>query len=224
MKIEIADKAGFCFGVKRAISLAEAAAEKHGEVFTLGELIHNERAVAELERKGVHAVETIEEAAGKTLVIRSHGVPKAVEEAARRVSGEVIDATCPFVKEIHKIAASVPESGTLIMLGDKKHPEIIGILGNARCKTFTAMTVAEVEEVLKTDPPKPVVMAVQTTFDSSSFLEIIKALREKKACVEINDTICTATEKRTGACTKNCSYDSCRRTKQFKHEEARGNM
>lgn len=196
MKIEIADKAGFCFGVKRAISLAEAAAEKHGEVFTLGELIHNERAVAELERKGVHAVETIEEAAGKTLVIRSHGVPKAVEEAARRVSGEVIDATCPFVKEIHKIAASVPESGTLIMLGDKKHPEIIGILGNARCKTFTAMTVAEVEEVLKTDPPKPVVMAVQTTFDSSSFLEIIKALREKKACVEINDTICTATAQR----------------------------
>ncbi len=79
MRIEIADKAGFCFGVERAISLAETAAEKYGEVFTLGELIHNECAVEELERKGVHAVNSVEEAAGKPLVIRSHGVPKAVE-------------------------------------------------------------------------------------------------------------------------------------------------
>lgn len=196
MKIEIADKAGFCFGVKRAISLAEAASEKYGEVFTLGELIHNERAVAELERKGVYAVGTVEEAKGRPIVIRSHGVPKAVEEAARRVSCEIIDATCPFVKEIHKIAASVPENGTLIVLGDKNHPEIIGILGNARCKTFTAKTVTEVGEILKTDPPKPVLMVVQTTFDSGTFLEITKALREKKACVEIYDTICTATAQR----------------------------
>ncbi len=196
MKIEIADKAGFCFGVKRAISLAEAAAEKYGEVFTLGELIHNERAVKELERKGVRAVETVEDAAGKPLIIRSHGVPKAVEEEARRLSSEVIDATCPFVKEIHKIASSVPENGTLIVLGDKSHPEVIGIIGNARCKAFTAKTLAQVSEILETNPPKPVVMVVQTTFDSNSFSETAKALREKKNCVEIYDTICTATAQR----------------------------
>lgn len=194
--LEIADKAGFCFGVKRAIQLAESSAEKFGEIATLGELIHNERAVKSLEEKGVFAVNSVEEAAGKPLVIRSHGVPRATLEAARESSADVIDATCPFVKETHKIAESVPESGTLIVLGDKNHPEVIGIVGNAKCKAFTAMTFSEVEAVLEKDPPKPVVMVVQTTFDSSVFSEISQKIREKYGCVEIHNTICTATVKR----------------------------
>ena len=195
MKIEIADKAGFCFGVKRAIELAENAAAKYGEVFTLGELIHNERVIEELEQKGIHAVETVEEAAGKPLVIRSHGVSAEVEKKARAGS-EVIDTTCPFVKEIHKIAAGVPEHGTLIVLGDKDHPEVVGIVGNAQCKAFTAKIYDEVGQILEQDLGKPVVMVVQTTFDSSGFLEIFQKLSEKHCCVEIHNTICTATEQR----------------------------
>lgn len=196
MKIEIADKAGFCPGVKRAIELAENAAAKYGEVWTLGELIHNEHAIEELEKKGIHTAGTVKEAAGKPLVIRSHGVPRTTEEAARKYAGEVIDATCPFVKQIHKIAADVTESGTLIVLGDKDHPEVIGIIGNANCKAFTAKTFGEVETILNKRPPKPVVTVVQTTFDSSAFSEISQGLKEKYSCVEIHDTICTATVQR----------------------------
>ena len=195
MQIIIADKAGFCFGVKRAIELAENAAAKYGEVFTLGELIHNERVIEELEKKGVHAVDSVEQAAGKPLVIRSHGVPAETERRAHE-SSEVIDATCPFVKEIHKLAAGVPEHGTLIVLGDQNHPEVVGIIGNARCKTFTAKTCEEVERILGQDPPKPIVAVVQTTFDSSGFSEIAKRLEERHCCVEIHNTICTATVQR----------------------------
>lgn len=196
MRIEIADKAGFCPGVKRAIELAENAAAKYGEVWTLGELIHNERAIENFEKKGVHIAGTLKEAAGKPLVIRSHGVPRAVEEAAREYAAEVIDATCPFVKQIHKIAADVPKNGTLIVLGDKNHPEVIGIIGNANCKAFTAKTFDEVEAILSKQPPQPVVTVVQTTFDSSAFSEISQNLQEKYLCVEIHDTICTATAQR----------------------------
>ena len=195
MRIEIADKAGFCFGVKRAIELAEKAAERYGEVVTLGELIHNERVIEELEKKDIHAVETVEEAEGKPLVIRSHGVSAETERRAR-MGSEVIDATCPFVKEIHKIAAGVPESGTLIVLGDKDHPEVVGIVGNARCKTFTAKTFDEVRRILGQDPAKPVVMVVQTTFDSSNFMDITRRLGDENCCVEIHNTICTATAQR----------------------------
>lgn len=193
MTIEIADQAGYCFGVKRAIQLAENAAAEYGEVCTLGELIHNERAIDELDKKGVHAVNSPKEAAGKPIVIRSHGVSKAVEAEAGACSETVIDATCPFVKEIHKIAESVPENGTLIVLGDKAHPEVIGIIGSAKCKAYTAMTFDEADAVLSKDPPKPVVMVVQTTFDSSEFPKIFRGVREKYDCVEIHDTICTAT-------------------------------
>ena len=196
MKIEIADKAGFCFGVKRAIEFAENAAAKYGEVFTLGELIHNERAVEELEKKGIHAIENAEDAHGKPVVIRSHGVPKSVEEAARKCS-EVVDATCPFVKQIHKVAASVPEHGTLIVLGDRAHPEVIGIVGNANCQAFTAKTFSEIDELFASDKIRqPVVMVVQTTFDSSVFSDIARKVREKFSCVDIHHTICTATAQR----------------------------
>lgn len=199
MKIEIADKAGFCFGVKRAIELAEGLADspvgKNG-VFTLGELIHNERAIDELEKKGIHAVSMVGEAAGKPLVIRSHGVARSVEAAARLTSGVVTDATCPFVKEIHKIAADVPESGTLIVLGDKNHPEVVGIVGHAECGAFTARTWDEVDGFLKTKPSAPVVLVVQTTFDSGVFSEISKKITESYPGVDIHDTICTATAQR----------------------------
>ncbi len=195
MRIEIADKAGFCFGVKRAINLAETAAEKYGEVFTLGELIHNERAIEELEAKGIHAVETPEEAVGKPLVIRSHGVARAVEETARKCSAEVIDATCPNVLKIHKIAASVPKNGTLIVLGDENHPEVIGIMGHANCKTFAAKNAEQLKAVLE-KTAEPVCIVVQTTFDSGEFSEISQKISAEFPRVEIHNTICTATEQR----------------------------
>ncbi len=196
MKTVIAEHAGFCPGVKRAIELAEKSAEKYGEVFTLGELIHNERALERLEENGIHAVKNAEDANGKPLIIRSHGVPKSTEERARAESETVVDATCPFVKEIHKIAAGVPKNGSLIVIGDSAHPEIIGIIGNAECRAFTAKTIDDVCGIMEQDPPEPAVMVVQTTFDSGIFSEIAKAVTEKYPRVEIHNTVCTASKMR----------------------------
>lgn len=199
MYIEIADKAGFCFGVKRAIELAESAAAKYGEVLTLGELIHNEHAVAELERKGVRAIVNVSEAEGKPLIIRSHGVARAVEKEAQRRASEVIDATCPFVKKIHNIAAGLPEGAKLIVLGDREHPEVVGIMGSTDCTAFACRDFNEIDGLFKRGEiteNDTVVLVAQTTFDRSRFLEYSRMAGEKYGCVSIYDTVCDATVKR----------------------------
>lgn len=199
MYIEIAEKSGFCFGVKRAVSMAEQAAEKYGEVCTLGELIHNERAVRDLEKKGVRAVLNVSEAEGKPLIIRSHGVAKEIENEARKYASEVIDATCPFVKKIHNIIAQLPENAKAIVLGDEKHPEIIGIMGSAVCTAFACKDYDDIEklfergDIIENDT---VILVAQTTFDRSKFLTYSRLIGEKYGCVKIYDTICDATVKR----------------------------
>ncbi len=199
MYIEVAEKAGFCFGVKRAIELAERAAEKYGKVFTLGELIHNEHVVAELARKGVGAVVNVSEAEGKPLIIRSHGVTRAVMEEARKRASEVIDATCPFVKKIHNIAAGLPAGAKLIVLGDKEHPEVIGIMGSTDCAAFACRDFDEIDDLFKRGEiagSDTAVLVAQTTFDRSRFLEYSRKVGEKYGCVKIYDTVCDATVKR----------------------------
>lgn len=198
MTIEIAENAGFCFGVNRAIALAEPAAAKYGEVWTLGELIHNEVAVRELDSRGIHPAQSLSEVEGKPLVIRSHGVSEETESQARKICAEVIDATCPFVKKIHKIVSTLPQSVKLLVLGAKSHPEIIGIIGRTRCETFPVMNFGEIDELFKSgalSESDRIVLVTQTTFDRSGFLECVDKIREKYRGVEINDTICEATVK-----------------------------
>ncbi len=199
MYIEIAEKAGFCFGVERAIALAERAAERYGEVCTLGELIHNERAVAELERKGVRSVVNVSEAEGKPLIIRSHGVSRVVETEARKYASEVIDATCPFVKKIHNIVADLPENAKAIVLGDSNHPEVVGIMGSARCTAFACRDFEEIENLFECGDiaeNDTAILVAQTTFDRSRFLEYSRTVGKRYGCVKIYDTICDATVKR----------------------------
>ncbi|MBD5111757.1 MAG: bifunctional 4-hydroxy-3-methylbut-2-enyl diphosphate reductase/30S ribosomal protein S1 [Ruminococcaceae bacterium] len=198
MTIEIAENAGFCFGVNRAISLAESAAAKYGEVWTLGELIHNEVAVRELNSRGIHCAQSLSKVENKPLVIRSHGVSEETESQARQVCAEVIDATCPFVKKIHKIVSSLPESAVLLVLGAENHPEVVGIIGRARCETFPVRNFEEIDELFKSgalSESDRIVLVTQTTFDRSGFLECVDKIREKYRSVEINDTICEATVK-----------------------------
>ncbi len=186
----------------RAVTLAQETAKEYGKAYTLGELIHNELAVADLEQDGVFAVESARDCAGKPLIIRSHGVPKSVEDEARSLCSSVVDATCPFVKKIHNIAGGLSESAKLIVLGDKAHPEVIGILGNASCKAFVCKDFDEIEglfqsgEIVTTDK---VALVVQTTFDRSRFLEYSERVKEKFGCVEIYDTVCNATFERQQA-------------------------
>lgn len=199
MYVEIAEKAGFCFGVERAIALAEQAAERYGDICTLGELIHNERAVAELERKGVRSVVNVSESEGKPLIIRSHGVSRIVEAEARKHASEVIDATCPFVKKIHNIVAELPEKAKAIILGDKDHPEVIGIMGSAGCTAFACRDFEEIKNLFERGDiaeNDTAILVAQTTFDRSRFLEYSRTVGERYGCVKIYDTICDATVKR----------------------------
>lgn len=198
MRIEIAENAGFCFGVNRAIALAESAAAKYGEVWTLGELIHNEVAIRELDSRGIHPARSLSEVSGKPLVIRSHGVSSETESQAREICAEVIDATCPFVRKIHNIVSSLPEDTKLLVLGRESHPEVVGIIGRARCKAFPVKSFEEIDELFGSgalSESDKIALVTQTTFDRSGFLECIDKIREKYRSVEINDTICEATVK-----------------------------
>ena len=199
VKIEIAENAGFCFGVRRAVEIAEKAAEKHGKVFTLGELIHNEAAVEELHQKGVCAVGSVDEAAGEVLIIRSHGVPKSEKEKADRLCKAVLDATCPYVAKIHGIVSGLSENGSVIVLGDENHPEVVGIMGNSSPKAFAAKSFEEVDELFNSGAigeNDEVSLVVQTTFDREKFLDISQRIREKYPRVQIYSTICNATAQR----------------------------
>ena len=199
IRIETAENAGFCFGVRRAVEIAEKAAEIHGKVFTLGELIHNEAAVEDLHKKGVCAVNSVDEAAGEVLIIRSHGVPKSEREKANRLCKAVFDATCPYVAKIHGIVGGLSENGSVIVLGDENHPEVVGIMGNSSPKAFAAKSFEEVEDLFNSGAigeNDEVSLVVQTTFDRERFLDISQRIREKYPRVQIYSTICNATAER----------------------------
>ena len=198
MLIEIADKSGFCFGVERAIKLTEEAADKYGEVYTLGSLIHNTIVTDALKQKGVVIADNVEQAAGKPLIIRSHGVGRDIEDSAAETCSVLLDATCPFVKRIHKIVSEQPESTTVIILGDGKHPEIQGIIGHAGQRAYACMELDEVRRILGECQASGgnAVLVVQTTFDRSRFLEYSRKIGEEYSCVKIYDTICNATAER----------------------------
>lgn len=199
MLIEIADRSGFCFGVERAIRLAEQAAEKHGEVFTLGPLIHNESVTDALKNKGIRIAAEVGDAAKKPLVIRSHGVSRATEEHARAVCSDCIDATCPFVKKIHGIVSEQSEDTTVLILGDEAHPEVIGIKGHTCGKAFVCKDFAEIKALYDNGaiaPDENVALVIQTTFDRGRFLEYSENIREQYSRVRIYDTICSATSER----------------------------
>ena len=139
MSIRIAKSAGFCFGVSRAVDTVEKAAGYGCRVATLGPIIHNRHAVQHFEDMGVGVIQSPEEAVpGSTVIIRSHGVTKAIQEELERCAGEVVDATCPFVKRIHGIVSNAEEEGRLpIIIGTRSHPEVEGIAGWCQhCEIF----------------------------------------------------------------------------------------
>lgn len=198
MQIEIAKGAGFCFGVERAIELARKAAEDYGEVYTLGALIHNTQVTDSLAEAGIRIAETAEDARGKTLIIRSHGVPESTERHAREVCARVIDATCPFVKKIHKIVSEQTQ-GKVIVLGDSAHPETIGIIGHSSVPAFACTDMEEIRGLFDSgaiSKDESAALVSTTTFDRGRFLEYSQRLREENSRVSIYDTICSATSER----------------------------
>ena len=194
MDIIVAPGAGFCFGVKNAVSIAENLGAK---ACVLGELIHNRTVLKKLESKGVVTVSSPDACPeGRTLVIRSHGESRAVFDRIKELGIEYIDATCPFVKKIHELIAKAGKDGkTVIIIGDKGHPEVVGSAGwtEGRC-----IIVSTEEEALNLDiaPDEKCCSVVQTTFDAQLYNKIIKIIENKCKSVEINRTICYTTSQR----------------------------
>jgi 4-hydroxy-3-methylbut-2-enyl diphosphate reductase len=194
MRIEVARHAGVCYGVERALKLAEEAAARGVEVHTLGPLIHNPQAVAELKERGVGVAATLDEAVDGILVIRSHGVDPSIIEQARNRGLEVIDATCPFVSAAHTCARELAEEGlSVIIVGEEDHPEVEGIMAHAG---GTALIVEDVADLPERLPSRKIGVVVQTTQSLARLTEIVVALLPRVSELRVCNTICSATAKR----------------------------
>jgi 4-hydroxy-3-methylbut-2-enyl diphosphate reductase len=191
MKVSIASDSGFCFGVKRAIRLAERALEEsEGPFYTLGELIHNPQVVGELERRGLNVARTISDVERGTLVIRCHGASGEVIEGARSKGIEVVDATCPFVKKAQELACLLSDAGySVIILGDRGHPEVDAIAAGLSEVTVVG-TEAEARELEKTN--KMGVVA-QTTQSVETLSKVVEVLLSKAQELRVYNTICETT-------------------------------
>ena len=210
MSVTIAKNAGFCFGVSRAVELVEQAARSGKSVSTLGPIIHNRHQVGRFEEMGVSVIKEPEEAQpGSTVIIRSHGVSRAVQQRLENMGVEIIDATCPFVKRIHGIVQKAEEEGRLpVIIGTRTHPEVTAIAGwCSDCRIFESPE--ELENWAKSgevSPDTPICMVCQTT--STEFLWKMCGKTAKKLFtnLKIFDTICKATEFRQSEAAK-LSYE-----------------
>ena len=200
MRLELARSAGFCYGVRRAVQMAEMAAEGGRPCVMLGPIIHNRDVIAYLESIGVGLVDTPEEVPpGTAVLIRSHGEGRPVHEALARLGRPVIDATCPNVSRIHQIVSRAEEGGRqVLIIGTRTHPEVAAIAGWCR-RPVVLEGVAELSDWLETAPERrdiPLTMVSQTT--STRFIWDSCVEKAKKECtnLKIFDTICNATYKR----------------------------
>ena len=200
MRLELARSAGFCYGVRRAVQMAEMAAEGGRPCVMLGPIIHNRDVIAYLESIGVGLVDTPEEVPpGTAVLIRSHGEGRPVHEAMARLGRPVIDATCPNVSRIHQIVSRAEEGGRqVLIIGTRTHPEVAAIAGWCR-RPVVLEGVAELSNWLETAPERrdiPLTMVSQTT--STRFIWDSCVEKAKKECtnLKIFDTICNATCKR----------------------------
>ncbi len=197
MQIRLASSCGFCYGVKRAVSLALEASEKKNDCYTLGPIIHNPQVVGLLSEKGVNAVESLSEVKSGTIIIRSHGVGPACYEEAEEKGLSIVDATCPHVKRAQQDAkAAINENLTLVILGEKNHPEVISI----NLWTNNKGIIVESEEDAENIPiVENMGVVVQTTFSQFKFQSILNILEKKAKNLKVYKTICNATEERQDA-------------------------
>ena len=202
MKIIRAKSAGFCFGVRRAVDLVNEQLEKHEgkNIYTFGSIIHNAEVVKNLMKKGVKVIETEDELAkisDGVVIVCSHGVKREVYEQLERMKTvTLVDATCPDVRKIHRIVDRESKDGAnTIIIGDKAHPEVQGILGWVNSQAIVIQTVQEANNIEFSKDGKTCVVA-QTTFNYKKFKELVEILLEKSYDIIVLNTICRATSKR----------------------------
>jgi 4-hydroxy-3-methylbut-2-enyl diphosphate reductase len=199
MKVLLADEYGFCFGVERAVEMVEDSLDKKETVRTLGPLIHNEQ---EMQRLGEHGVSTITQPVqikrGETAVIRAHGVTPDVQKELEEKASKVVDATCPFVTRVQRLASRAAEENRhVIVVGNPDHPEMIGVKGYAPDHAFIIKDETEVASLPKLNNP---LVVSQTTIKAKTFFDTAEAIKQIAIGeTQIVNTICSATRDRQDA-------------------------
>jgi len=193
MKIDLAKSAGFCFGVKRAIDTALKAASLYNNIYMLGDIVHNEDVVRQIEGAGIKRVNALREGRGRILLIRAHGCALSIMQKARHKGYKIIDATCPMVKEIHRIAGKMEKRGyKIILIGDKNHDEVKGILGHLKRK---AVLIEDARHIHLNAIKKirRACIVTQSTQNMDKVLNIVEILHRRIKKVEFFNTICHPT-------------------------------
>ncbi len=194
----LAKSAGFCFGVERAVEMVYEQIKKGGNIYTYGPIIHNENVVEDLASKGVRIIDGIDDIPGHepgTVIIRSHGVERAVYDALEKNNMSVIDATCPFVLKIHNIVDEACKNGEqVVIIGSEDHPEVQGIMGYCDPPAVVMDTVEKAKSFHCENRNLRIVS--QTTFQYNKFKQLVEILLKKGYNGNISNTICNATEVR----------------------------
>ena len=197
--IKTAESAGFCFGVERAVNMVYAKIDVHETVYTYGPIIHNEEVVRDLESKGVKVLDGIDAFSKNTpgtVVIRSHGVGKMEQNAMEQQGYQVVDATCPYVKKIHRIVSRESKNGRIILIiGNENHPEVQGIRGWCENDVYFVKNEEDAENLCLPDGVKLCIVS-QTTFNYKKFEELVEIISKKRYDILALNTICNATEVR----------------------------
>ncbi len=199
MKVLLADEFGFCFGVERAVEMVEDSLGRNETVRTLGPLIHNEQEMQRLGEKGVSTIsEPVQIQKGETAVIRAHGVTPQVEEELQRKASKVVDATCPFVTRVQRLASrAAAEDRHVVVVGNPDHPEMIGVKGYAPEHAFVIRDESEVAQLPRLKNP---MVVSQTTIKAKTFFDTADAIKSKAdGETQVINTICSAKRDRQDA-------------------------
>ncbi len=196
MKITLAKNAGFCFGVKRALGIALESARKYKPVYMLGDIVHNETVVRQIQELGIRKIKSLSKAKKGYLLIRAHGAAKATFAKARKLGYKIIDATCPMVREIHKTAEDMENRGyRIIIAGDKNHDEVKGIIGQLKQKPLVVSNSRKIP-VKKLKNINKACLIAQSTQNFDKTLETAKKIKKYIPDLIFKNTICSPTRKK----------------------------
>ena len=202
MKVELAKTAGFCFGVKRAVDTVYRQIDAHPDspIYTYGPIIHNEEVIKDMKKHGVKVIgsaEELENLDSGIVIIRSHGVAKEVYDLLTEKGLTCVDATCPFVKKIHKIVQEQSAQGAhIVVIGNSEHPEVQGIKGWSGNDVTVIQTVEEAKSFQLKNKKQKLCVVSQTTFNYNKFKDIVEIIEKKRYDILVLNTICSATKER----------------------------
>jgi 4-hydroxy-3-methylbut-2-enyl diphosphate reductase len=202
MQVLIAKHSGFCEGVERAYRIALEQTKSGKTVFMLGNLVHNAQVVEKLQKEGIKIIKDLSEISRGIkgiLLISAHGVAPEIYQDAKNLGLEIVDTTCPWVKKAQKIAKELADEGRLVIIvGDKGHPEVKGLVGWSRGKAVVLEKKEDIDN-LSLSADKKVGILAQTTQSAEHFNQMVSQLKNKTKDLKVFDTICGATSKRQDA-------------------------